>query len=102
MSEDMFFDPGVDWRPLKPYHMLVLRACAPANVFTITAKSGYLIRVGGIPELSEIANAIFTSDYEFVTNLPSRWKEFQPQLVTLIHLVYRSNIRPTDPRVKAM
>ncbi len=97
----MFFDPGFDWLSLEPHEILALRACAPDGVFTETAKGGYLTHVSGHPLYSGIANCLFgTSDYEFIIGLPESQKKLKPELVVLMHLVYRHGIRPADRQVK--
>ena len=102
MREGMFFQPDIDWAELAPHHVLTLRACAPAGVFTSTAKGGYLSRVGGDTELSEVATAAFTNDHECLDNLPASCKTMRPQLVQLMQLAYRKGIRSADSRVKSM
>lgn len=95
MSEAMFFDPSVDWSRFDPLHLLVLRACAPRNVFTREAKAGYLTRVGGNEDLTEITNAIFADDYTFVNAIP----ELRAILVPLMQVAYEYGIRPAEPRL---
>lgn len=103
MREDMFSDPSVNWGELEPFHVLALRACAPSNVFTSKAKARCLARLSGNPSLTEIADTVFLDDdFEFVNGLSEDWGMIKTVLIELMHLVYRSRIRPADSRVKAM
>jgi len=102
MKEGMFFDPSVDWTVLEPYQVLTMRACAPNGVFTSTAKTGYLTRVGGNPELSEIADAIFGDDYWFITHLPENWSDIKSELITLMILSYKKGIRRVDKSIQSL
>ena len=95
----MFFNTQIDWNTLEIVHVLTLRAFAPNNVFDATAETGYLTRVGDNPELAELSKYIFSDDYQFVTNLPS---DFKNQMIQIIQMVYRAGIRKTDSRVKSM
>lgn len=98
----MFFGPDVDWPNLEPIDILVLRACAPSGVFTPAARGGYLTRVGGDEDRSEIADAMFATDFEFIDKLPPAWQKVKQELITLMQLAYRKGIRPLDSRVKSM
>mgnify|MGYP000151943710 CR=1 FL=1 len=102
MTEAMFFDPNNEWMRFAPEHLLVMRACAPADVFTVTAKAGYLARVGGNPTLTEITEALFAGDYDFLQKLPETLEPAIPELATLMQIAYKRRIRPADARVKAL
>jgi len=102
MNEAMFFDPSVNWLRFAPEHLLVMRACTPDNVFTLTAKAGYLARVGGNPPLTEITEALFGTDFEFLQRLPETLAPAAPEMATLMQLAYKRRIRTADPKVRAM
>lgn len=95
MKQAMFFDPSIDWSQFDPVHVLVLRACAPKQVFARENKTAYLTQVGGNEGLSDIADALFADDYAFANAIP----ELRSHLVTLMLLAYELGIRPADSRV---
>ena len=102
MGEAMFFDPDVDWAGFDPHHILALRVCAPGNVFTATAKCAFLSRVSRQPELFELADALFGNDMDLIEKLPAGNGNPKSELIQLMQLAYRRNIRPSDPRIKKM
>ncbi|HSI21349.1 MAG TPA: hypothetical protein VLA04_06725 [Verrucomicrobiae bacterium] len=99
MSERIFFQPTNDWNRLEPHHVLALRACTPLNVFTPTAKGGYLTQVADNAALASLASVMFGSDYDFLTNLPDEYRYLQPELTQLTILAYRHKVRSGDARV---
>lgn len=102
MSEEMFLTSSGAWDGLKPHHILALRAVAPSGVFTDTAKGGYLSQVGRDSQLGEIADALFSDDYRFLTSLPAGYKNLKPQLLELMRLAYSRGVRVADSRVRNM
>lgn len=99
MREDMFFTPDSAWRQLDATSMVILRACAPSGVFTDKARAAYLQRVAGNRGLSDLAVVLFSDDHRLVTSLLNGMR---PLIITLMHLVYRKGLRPTDARVMKM
>lgn len=102
MNEAMFFDESVDWNRLDPTDLLTIRACAPGNVFTNTAKAGFLARVGSNPTLFALTDALFGNDSEFLAKLPEDLQQAKAELIQLIQLAYRHGIRMADAAVKRM
>lgn len=100
MNERMFFDPNVNWLALEPHMIFALRATAPEEVFTSTAKGGYLTQVGGDDERSALADYLFVEDdFAFARKLPA---DARAPIVQLMKLAYTRGIRPADARVKSM
>jgi hypothetical protein len=99
MTEDMFLNVANDWGGLDPEHLLVLRACAPDGVFTQTAREGYLTSIGDDQELRALAPALFGTDLEVITRIPSAHQETKSHLIKLVQLAYKHDIRLADRRL---
>lgn len=80
MSEDMFFAP-IDWERLQPVDMFFLRAVSTREVFTDTAKAGYLGNTSGLEHLSGLASVLFTDDTTFLKKVPTESRFLLTQLM---------------------
>ena len=95
MSESMFYDGG--WEGLGPREIVTLRIYAPAGVFSETAKTGFLTRVGSDPKWSDIVKSVFApTDFGFLGSLP---ESEIPKVKLLLRFAYDNHIRKADPNV---
>jgi hypothetical protein len=99
MSEEMFSDPAINWAELSPADMIMIRAAAPADVFTLTAREAYIEQTSDQPGLSVLCDVLWLDDYELVRHLPPIHKGLKGPLIKLIRLAYERGIRPTDDTI---
>jgi len=99
MNQNIFFDSG--WENIGPLEFLILRACSPIGVFTLTAKGAFLTNIQNDSVLYQLAQAAFgNSDAVFLLNLPNEYQQYQPKLKALMQIAYNQNIRIKDPNVR--